>query len=80
MNSALYLLNALALVALVSFHFYDQDQRSAEVQVATEQLVARPVARLAVMNSQNVQTSTRVSVEQGLVAPQMQMRTERFTF
>lgn len=55
MNTALYILNALALVALVSFQVDFHSKDPALVNVPTEQWVARPAAQWASMNAQGSQ-------------------------
>lgn len=90
MNSALYLLNAVALAALVSFNYsshISSDHRDpAEIHVQASQFVHHPVAQLAVMHAQAGQGFSQAqdtlaqgdeqSPEQGMSAP----RTERYTF
>lgn len=84
MNTALYLLNALALVALVSLQVMSHHaQDPAQITVQTEQWVAHPAAQWAVMNAQRGQAaflasdrSTVDSVDQPIPVH----RTERFTF
>lgn len=83
MNTALYILNALALVALVSFQVQSQARDPALITVQTEQLVAHPVAQWAVMGPQQGQAaflasdrSAADSIEQPIPAH----RAERYTF
>ncbi|WP_213876166.1 hypothetical protein [Pseudomonas sp. dw_358] len=78
MNSALYLLNALALVALVSFHYNSDSKDPAEIHLQTSQFVHHPVAQLAVMHAQAGEGHF-TQAQEGAdfnVGP----RTERFTF
>jgi predicted NAD/FAD-binding protein len=85
MNTALYLLNALAVVALVSFqvHSHSNAQDPALINVQTEQLVAHPVAKWAVMNAQQgrsaFQASDRSAID-GIEQPVPAHSPERFTF
>jgi hypothetical protein len=57
MNTALYILNALALVALVSFQVDFHRKDPALVHVPTEQWVARPAAQWASMGAQGNQAA-----------------------
>ncbi|WPP01263.1 hypothetical protein SFA35_07860 [Pseudomonas sp. HR96] len=92
MNSALYLLNAVALTALVSFHYSSDHRDPAEIHVQASQSVHHPVAQLAVMHAQAGQGSFsqaedvldtqspaptfEARAEQGPTQP----HTERYTF
>jgi hypothetical protein len=83
MNTALYILNALAIVALVSFQVHSHTQDPALINVQTEQLVAHPVAQWAVMGAQQGQAaflaSDRSSIDSN-EQPAPIHRPERFTF
>lgn len=79
MNSALYLLNAVALAALVSFHYSSDHKDQAEIHVQASQFVHHPVAQLAVMHAQAGQTGftqAQDNVSEAFAQP----RTERYTF
>jgi hypothetical protein len=55
MTHALYLLNAVALAALVSFHYSSDHKDPAEIHSQVAQSIQAPAARLAVMNPQSSQ-------------------------
>jgi hypothetical protein len=57
MTHALYLLNAVTLAALVSFHYSSDSKDPAEIHFQAAQTMKAPVARLAVMNSQSSQAN-----------------------
>lgn len=83
MNTALYILNALALVALVSFQMQSQARDPALITVQTEQLVAHPVAQWAVMGPERGQAAFLAadrSAVDSIEQPTPVHRTERFTF
>jgi len=83
MNTALYLLNALALVALVSFQVDFHRKDPALVQVPTEQWVAPPAAQWASMSAQGNQAaylaSDRATVNDG-DQPTPVHHPDRYTF
>ncbi len=79
MNSTLYVLNALALVALVAFHFQDEKQPDAAlVHIQAEHFMARPAAQLADMKPHRGMSVLTSQQEQGESAPVV--HTERYTF
>lgn len=57
MTNALYLLNAVALAALVSFHYSSDNEDPAEIHSLAAQSIQAPAARLAVMNPQSSRAS-----------------------
>lgn len=75
MNSALYVFNALALVALVSFQFQSKAEDPAFIHVHADQMMPPPMARVANMTSINP-----VIAAQSASEPVAQYRTERYTF
>ncbi|MDE1163846.1 MAG: hypothetical protein PW845_00325 [Pseudomonas sp.] len=79
MNSALYLLNALALVAVLAFHFQGQGADPAVVHVQAEHFMQRPVARLAVMNADSGRMQVRTS-QQDVGTAMTAVHTDRYTF
>lgn len=85
MNIALYILNALAVVALVSFQMnsHSNSQDPALINVQTEQLVAHPVAQWAVMNARQGQAAFLASDRSAIDSNQQPVpahNPERFTF
>lgn len=78
MNSALYLLNALALVALVTFHYNSDSQDPAEIHLQASQFVHHPVAQLAVMHAPAGEV--HFTQAQDRADTDSSPRTERFTF
>jgi len=85
MNTALYILNALAVIALVSFqvHSHANTQDPALINVQTEQLVAHPVAQWAVMNAQRSQAAFLASDRSAINSNEQPVPVhspERFTF
>lgn len=79
MNSTLFALNALALVALVAFHFHDEQQPDAAlVHVQAEHFMARPAAQLADMKPHRGMSVLTSQQEQGESAPVI--HTDRYTF
>jgi hypothetical protein len=65
MTHALYLLNAVALAALVSFHYSSDSKDPAEIHFQAAQTIKAPAVRLAVMNSQSSQASLFRAQEAG---------------
>lgn len=57
MTNALYLLNAVALAALVSFHYSSDNVDPAEIHSLAASSTQAPAARLAVMKPQSSQAS-----------------------
>jgi hypothetical protein len=85
MNTALYILNALAVVALVSFqvHSHTHTQDPALINVQTEQWVAHPVAQWAVMNAQQGQAAFLASDRSAIDSNEQPVpahNPQRFTF
>jgi hypothetical protein len=83
MNTTLYLLNALAVVALVSFHVQSTPRDAALIDLPTDQFVPRPQAQPAVMESRQGQAAFLAADHlafSGSQAPAPTHRTERFTF
>jgi hypothetical protein len=85
MNTALYILNALAVVALVSFqvHSHMPAQDPALINVQTEQLVAHPVAQWAVMGAGHGQAAFLASDRSAIDSNEQPVPVhspERFTF
>ncbi|MBA1291594.1 hypothetical protein [Pseudomonas japonica] len=80
MNAALYLFNALAMVAVVSFHFF-AEAPNAQVHINLQDWVQRPAAQRAGMH-ERVQapvlatTAPRMDEQGQLPAP----RLDRYTF
>ena len=75
MNSALFLLNALALVTFIGFQFHQQTQDPAVIHVNAAQSIPAPMARVA-SSSAPEPTMAAQGVHDAVVA----QRTERFTF
>ncbi|EIK93736.1 hypothetical protein PMM47T1_25783 [Pseudomonas sp. M47T1] len=79
MNTTLYALNALAVVALVAFHFQTEKQPDpALVHVQAEQFMARPAAQLADMKPHRGMPVLTSQQQQGEATPVI--HTERYTF
>jgi hypothetical protein len=79
MNNVLYLLNAVALMALVSFNYNTDRVDPAEIHVQASQMVQRPAAQLAVMNSQPGQARL-AHVQQQARQTLTEQPVERYTF
>jgi len=80
MNAALYLFNALAMVAVVSFHFF-ADAPDAQVHVNVQDWVQRPAAQRAGMHERThapVLAATTPSVED--LGRMPSPRLDRYTF
>lgn len=80
MNGALYLLNALAMAAVVSFHFFAPTS-DGQVHVDVQDWVRHPMAQRAGMHEQpqaNAVTTTTPALEEMLQTPAR--RLDRFTF
>lgn len=75
MNSALYILNALALVALVSFQLQSKAEDPALIHVSADQMMPPPMARVATMAGHGT-----VLAAQGLQNATPAPRSERYTF
>lgn len=80
MNAALYLFNALAMVAVVSFHFF-AEAPNAQVHINVQDWVQRPAAQRAGMHERTqapVLAATGSETKDGgpLPAP----RLDRYTF
>lgn len=83
MNTALYILNALAIVALVSFQVQSHAQDPALISVQTEQFVKPPVAKWAVMDARQGQAAYLASDRSTIDSAERPMpahRPERYTF
>lgn len=82
MNTALYLLNALAVVALVSLQVQSHSaQDPAQINVQAEQRVAHPAAQWAIMGPQQGQAAFLASDRSAVDSVDQPIhRTERFTF
>ncbi|WP_455926479.1 hypothetical protein [Pseudomonas putida] len=79
MNNTLYALNALALIALVAFHFQDGKQPDAAlVHVQADHFMARPAAQLADMKPHRGMSVLTSQQEQRETVPAD--HTERYTF
>lgn len=77
MNSALVLLNALVLVAVVSFQFQSDDKDAALVTVHAERMMPLPASQLAVLSAGPGARSTPVQADN---RPLRQASDERFSF
>lgn len=77
MNSALILLNALALVAVVSFQFQPDDRDAALVTVHAERMMPLPASQLAVLSAGPGARSSAVHTD---TQPVRQANVERFSF
>jgi len=75
MNSALYVLNALALVALVSFQFQSKAEDPALIHVHADQMMPPPMARVA-----NLSGNSPVMAPHGASDTSAPYRSERYTF
>lgn len=78
MNAALYLLNALAMVALVSFHFF-AGAPDTTVNIDVDHWVKRPIAQRAGMHEQPLGTLASGPAGRDVVAAPSQ-RLDRYTF
>ncbi len=79
MNSTLYVLNALALVALVAFHFQEAKQPDAAlVHVQADHFMARPLPQLADLKPHGGMSVLTSQQEQRESVPTD--HTERYTF
>jgi len=78
MKSALYLLNVLALVALVSFQFEDKGADPALIQSQASHSMPAQTAKLAVMHASSPHLS--VSAADHSTQPTQSFQTERYTF
>jgi len=79
MNAALYLFNALAMVAVVSFHFF-AEAPNAQVHINVQDWVQRPAAQRAGMHERTpapvLATAPGMEERGPLPAP----RLDRYTF
>ena len=80
MKSALFLLNALALAALVSFHSQSDNTDVAEVHFNAQQMVHRPVAQLAVMHAAEDHAALTASESEPTDALANGPRADHYTF
>lgn len=78
MNSALYLVNALALGALVSLHYSSDHKDVAEIHAQTSRFGHHSAAQLAVMPAPSSQMRFTKAFDDTETASQP--RTERYTF
>lgn len=78
MNAALYLLNVLAMVAVVSFHFL-AGAPDATVNIDVDHWVKRPIAQRAGMHEQSLGTLASSPSGRDLVDGPAQ-RLDRYTF
>ena len=69
MNSALFLLNAIAIAVLLAFHF-QPDHNAEPVAYSSAHHIQQQTPQLAVMNSQaQTAIATQVATEQKAAAP-----------
>ncbi|WP_040262277.1 hypothetical protein [Pseudomonas massiliensis] len=78
MNAALYLLNALAMVAVVSFHFF-AGAPDVSVNIDVDHWVKRPIAQRAGMHEHQLGTLASSHSGQDMVEGPSQ-RLDRYTF
>lgn len=79
MTHALYLLNAVALAALVSFHYSSDSKDPAEIHFQAAQSMSAPAARLAVMNPQSSKASL-FRAQEGSEGAVSSSRSEHYIF